>query len=60
MRQSNRRKEGNILHVIKTKEIVKLWIGKRTGSVKDIFQQKILWLYSLSFHVHLKLLRWVP
>lgn len=59
MRQTSRREEDNILCVNKTKMCQTLnW--RASGSVKYIFKQKILCLFSLSFHVYQKLLHWVP
>lgn len=53
MRQISRREEGDILRMNKTKEFVKLnW--RASGSVKDIFKQKILWLFSVSFQMYQK------
>lgn len=53
MRQTSRREEDNILHVNKTKMCQTLnW--RASGSVKYIFKQKILCLFSLSFQVYQK------
>lgn len=53
MRQTSRREEDNILHVNKT-EMCQTLNWRASGSVKYIFKQKILCLFSLSFHLYQK------